>query len=234
MQAVYPRKPGRAQRAAGCDGPNTAVWNLQGKQQMKNRQRGIAIWAAILGFAVGCASRPVAEPPKDPGPEAANVPYVIGVQDVLRISVWQNDSATVDVPVRPDGKVSVPLIDDVDARGLTPQQLKDVITKKLSKHIVSPDVTVIVLQMNSRFVSVVGRVAHTARVPITQDLRVVEAIALAGGFDEFADTDNIRVVRKQPDGSEVEFHFDYDAYMKGRAPNTNFLLQSGDVVYVPD
>jgi len=95
-------------------------------------------------------------------------------------------------------------------------------------------VTVIVLQMNSRFVSVVGRVQREARVPISQDLRVVEAIALAGGFDPFADTDSVRVVRRLPDGKEVEYRFDYDAYMDGHAPNTNFLLKSGDVIYVPD
>jgi polysaccharide export outer membrane protein len=109
------------------------------------------------------------------------------------------------VPVRPDGMISVPLIGDVQARGSTAQQLQQVLTKKLAKHVVSPDVTVIVLQMNSRFVSVVGRVKATARVPMTQNLRVVEAIALAGGFDPFADTDNIRVVRRLPDGKEVEY-----------------------------
>ena len=159
---------------------------------------------------------------------------MIGEQDLLRISVWQVENASVDVPVRPDGKISVPLIGDVEARGLTTEQLQQVLTKKLAKHVVSPDVAVIVLQMNSRYVSVVGRVKNTARVPMTQNLRVVEAIALAGGFDPFADTDNIRVVRRLPDGQEVEYHFDYDAYMDGYAPNTNFLLKSGDVIYVPD
>jgi polysaccharide export outer membrane protein len=192
-----------------------------------------ALGAALIA-ALACAQRPIAEPPVDPPPGAAASPYVIGVKDLLRISVWQNEAITVDVPVRPDGKVSVPLIDDVKAAGLTPIQLKDVITKELSKSVESPDVTVIVLEINSRFVSVVGRVIKTSRVPVTEDLRVVEAIALAGGFDEFADRSNIRIVRRAPDGKETEYRFNYDAYMSGRAPNTNFLLQSGDVIYVPD
>ena len=203
---------------------------------MKNRQSG----SGLLGLGVvflltlACASRQTAEPPPDPPAGSASEPYVIGVQDLLRVSVWQNEGASVDMPVRPDGNITVPLIGDVPARGRTTQQLQQEITKKLAKHVVSPDVTVIVLQMNSRFVSVVGRVEQTARVPITQDLRVVEAIALAGGFDPFADTDNIRIVRRLPDGKEVEYRFDYEAYMDGHAPNTNFLLQAGDVIYVPD
>jgi polysaccharide export outer membrane protein len=189
---------------------------------------------AVLGLALGCASRPEHLPPADPLPEDAAEPYVIGVNDRLRISVWQNEAVTVDVPVRPDGKVSVPLINDISAKGLTPVQLKEVITRELSKFVSSPEVTVIVLEMKSRFVSVVGRVVTTARVPLTEDLRVVEAIALAGGFDEFADRSEIRIVRRLPDGGEVEYPFDYDAYMLGRAPGTNFLLKPGDVVYVPD
>ena len=203
---------------------------------MQKRQSLPAIvgLGAVVFLTLACASRPTEQPPQDPEPGAAEEPYVIGVQDLLRVSVWQNASASVDVPVRPDGKVTIPLIGDVEARGQTAEQLQAVIAKKLAKHVVSPDVTVIVLQMNSRFVSVVGRVQREARVPISQDLRVVEAIALAGGFDPFADTDSVRVVRRLPDGKEVEYRFDYDAYMDGHAPNTNFLLKSGDVIYVPD
>ena len=203
---------------------------------MQNRQFLPAIvgLGAVVLLTLACASRPAEPPPPDPAPGTREEPYVIGAQDLLRVSVWQNESASVDVPVRPDGMVTIPLIGDVEARGKTTDQLQKEVAKKLAKHVVSPDVTVIVLQMNSRFVSVVGRVQRETRVPMTQDLRVVEAIALAGGFDPFADKDNIRVVRRLPDGKEVEYRFDYDSYMKGYAPNTNFLLKSGDVIYVPD
>jgi polysaccharide export outer membrane protein len=189
---------------------------------------------AALSLAVACSSRPVTLPPPEPGPDAPVEPYTIGVRDLLRVSVWQHEAITSDVPVRPDGKISVPLAGDIMAKGLTPDQLKASITRELSKYVNSPEVSVIVLEMNSRFVSVVGRVVATARVPLTEDLRVVEAIAMAGGFDEFANRSDIRVVRRLSDGSEVEYHFDYDAYMAGRAPGTNFVLKPGDVIYVPD
>jgi polysaccharide export outer membrane protein len=195
----------------------------------------IAILALVIGaVAFACAHRAVEVAPSDPAPGTRPEAYVIGVRDVLRISVWQNQAVTVDVPVRPDGMVSIPLIQDIKAEGLTPNQLKDVITKQLSRSLKAPEVTVIVLEINSRSVSVVGRVMKTARLPMSEDMRVVEAIALAGGFDAYADRSSIRVVRHKPDGSEVEYHFNYDAYMAGHAPGTNLLLQPGDVVYVPD
>jgi polysaccharide export outer membrane protein len=207
------------------------------ERAMKNRQTKstiFAIAATAAGLVIACAHRPTEEPPQDPDPGTAVAPYVIGPRDLLRISVWQTSSFPVDVPVRPDGKISVPLADDIVAAGRTPEQLKQDIARKLSKHLESPDVTVIVLEMNSRFVSVVGRVAKSSRIPLTENMRVVEAIALAGGFDEFADGADIRVVRHLPDGKEVEYRFDYDAYMSGSKPATNFLLAPGDVIYVPD
>jgi polysaccharide export outer membrane protein len=203
-------------------------------RQTKSAIRAIVAIAGMTGLVLACASRPTEVPPEDPAPGAAAAPYVIGSHDLLRISVWQTSSFPVDVPVRPDGKISVPLADDIVAAGRTPEELKKDIARKLSKHLESPDVTVIVLEMNSRFVSVVGRVAKSSRLPLSENMRVVEAIALAGGFDEFADSDDIRVVRHLPDGKEVEYHFDYDAYMSGSKPSTNFLLEPGDVIYVPD
>lgn len=161
-------------------------------------------------------------------------PYTIGVTDVLRIDVWKNPEVTVDVPVRADGMISVALVDDVQAEGLTPQELKEVITRELSEYIENPDVTVIVLQMNSRFVSVIGEVAQDVRVPLTRELRVLEAIASAGGFSTFADRSDVRIVRRNDDGTEAEYRFDYPAYIRGRAPGTNIVLQHGDTIIVPD
>lgn len=160
--------------------------------------------------------------------------YTIGVTDVLRIAVWKNPELTVDVPVRPDGMVSVPLIDDVQAEGLTPQELKDVITRELQEYVTAPDVTVIVIQMNSRFVSVMGEVVQDMRVQLTRDLRVTEAITAAGGFGTFADRSDVRIVRRNEDGSESEYRFDYPAYVRGRAPGTNIVLRHGDTIIVPD
>ncbi len=187
----------------------------------------------VLWLAVGCAARLPSPHPPDPVPMARDT-YVIGVQDQLRISVWKNPELSVEVPVRPDGKISVPLLDDVQAEGLTPQELKEVITRELSEYVTAPDVTVVVLQMNSQYVSVMGAVARNARIPLRSELRVLEAITLAGGFTTFANKSNVRIVRRQEGGEEVEYRFNYDSYIRGNAPGTNIVLMHGDVVVVPD
>lgn len=188
---------------------------------------------AAIAFNAACAGRTLSPPPPDTTPMLRE-PYKLGVMDVIRVSVWRNPELSVEVPVRSDGMVSVPLIDDIRAAGLTPPELKGVVTKELSEYVESPDVTIIVMQMNSRYVSVIGEVARENRIPLTQDLRVLEAIALAGGFTTFADKGDVRVVRRQSDGSEVEYLFDYNAYVKGNAPGTNVVLQPGDTVIVPE
>lgn len=160
--------------------------------------------------------------------------YTIGVTDVLMISVWKNEELSVEVPVRADGMISVPLIDDVRAEGLTPQELKEVIARELAEYVTAPDVTVMIRQMNSRFVSVLGEVRQPTRVPLTRDLRVLEAIALVGGFTTFADKNDVRIVRRDLDGNETEYRFDYGAYVRGRAPGSNIVLLPGDVIIVPD
>lgn len=193
-----------------------------------------AVSAALAcALVLGCAARAPSPPPPDPTPMSRDT-YVVGVTDVLQIAVWRNPDLSVQVPVRPDGKISVPLLDDVQAEGLTPTELKEVLTRELSEFIAAPDVTVIVAEMNSRFVSVLGATRQNTRVPLTRDLRVLEAIALVGGFGQFADRGNIRIVRRTEDGGEEEYRFDYDAYIKGRAPGTNIVLQNGDTIIVPD
>ena len=160
--------------------------------------------------------------------------FLIGATDVLLINVWKNPELSVEIPVRSDGMISVPLIDDVQAEGLTPQELKQVISRELSEYIAAPDVTILVTQMNSRFVSVVGEVQQDARIPLTRELRVLEAIAHVGGFSTFADRGDIRIVRRNADGTEAEYRFDYNAYIRGKAPGTNIVLQPGDTIIVPD
>jgi polysaccharide export outer membrane protein len=191
------------------------------------------ITLSLLIIATGCASRGLSPPPADPNPMDRD-PYRIGVTDVLRISVWRNLELSVDVPVRPDGKISVPLLDDVHAEGLEPTELKEVLTREMAEFVQAPNVTVIVLAMNSRYVSILGEVGSQARVPLTRNMRVLEAIAAVGGFQAFADKGDIRIVRRQEDGSELEYRFDYDAYIKGRAPGTNIVLINGDTIIVPD
>ena len=187
----------------------------------------------LMGALWGCQSRNLSPPPLDPDPmERAG--YVVGVEDVLQISVWKNEELSVVVPVRSDGKISVPLVDDVQAEGLQAMEIKEVLTRELSEFITAPDVTVIVVEMNSRYVNGIGAVPRSGQIPLVKDLRVLEAIATMGGFALFANTGDVRIVRRQPDGSEVEYQFDYKAYIKGQAPGTNIVLRSGDTVIVPE
>ena len=188
----------------------------------------LGLWLA------GCAAREISPPPPQPA-HLEHEEYVIGVRDVLRISVWKNPELSVDVIVRMDGKISVPLLDDVQAEGLTPMELKEVLAREFSEYVASPDVTVILTRMDSQFVLLMGDGLKANRqVPLTRDLRVLDAIALGGGFSSFAKRDDIRIVRRHQDGTEVEYRFDYDAYIKGKAPGTNIVLQNRDTVIVPD
>jgi len=192
-----------------------------------------ALVCLLVGPLWGCQSRTLSPPPVDPVP-MERPDYVVGVQDVLQISVWKNEELNVRVPVRSDGKISVPLVDDIQAEGLTALEIKQVLTKALSEYISAPDVTVVVLEMNSKYVNVIGAIPRSGQIPLTRDLRVLEAIAMVGGFALFANTRDVRIVRRQPDGNEVEFRFDYKAYIKGRAPGTNIVLKSGDTIIVPE
>ena len=182
----------------------------------------------LLGAA--CTTKNVTQPLE---PALAGGEYVIGPGDVLQIRVWENDELSVAVPVRPDGKVSVPLLDDVDAAGKTALELKDTLTEGFKTYVRSPDVTVIVTQINSKRVSVVGQVARPTSIALQGDMRVVDVIALVGGFTPFADRSDIRVLR--PSGSAMAEHrFDYDAYLKGKNPQDNILLAPGDTIVVAE
>jgi polysaccharide biosynthesis/export protein len=197
--------------------------------------RGLA--APLLGLlaiacAVGCTGRGAPPPPEDEPGERAE--YVIGIPDVLKIVVWRNPELSVEVPVRSDGKISVPLVDDVQAEGLTPEELKEVLTEALAEFVTAPDVTVVVQQTNSHTVTVVGGVARSGQISLTRQMRVVEAIATMGGFGPFAKKDRIKVIREQPDGKTIEYVFNYGAYSAGKAPESNLLLRPGDTIIVPE
>ena len=155
--------------------------------------------------------------------------YTIGASDVLRITVWRNPELSADVPVRPDGMISVPLVNEVQAEGKTPTQLKDELTTRLTEFISNPVITVVVLQVNSKRVYVLGEVVRSGPIGLESDLRVLDAISAAGGFGPFANTKKIRILRE---GSEIRF--DYKAFLKGSSPESNILLLPGDTIVVPD
>jgi polysaccharide export outer membrane protein len=191
----------------------------------------------VLGLLVLCVGAPIAckaPPPLPPEPSVgAREPYVIGVTDTLMITVWKNVELGGQVVVRSDGKISVPLLDDVQAEGLTPEELKEVITEALSEYVTNPDVTVIVTGMNSNTVSIMGGVGRTGELPLQKQTRVLQAIARSGGFSTWAKKDRVRILRPTPQGL-IEYRFDYGAYLAGKAPGTNLVLRPGDTIVVPD
>lgn len=193
-----------------------------------------AMGALVLhGGALACGRTPLPTPEEPP--LAARGVYRIGASDVLSVAVWKNPELSLQqVPVRPDGKISAPLAGDVQAAGLTTDELKATLTAKLGEYVTAPDVTVVVVQMNSQFVSVVGEVLRPGPVPLLADRRVLDAISHSGGFSPYANKNRIRILRRQSDGTMGEYAFSYDDFVKGATPNANFLLQAGDTIVVPD
>jgi polysaccharide biosynthesis/export protein len=157
--------------------------------------------------------------------------YVIGADDTLHISVWKEPDLTETLPVRPDGKISMPLLNDITAAGLTPLELKDTITEKLKKYIADPRVTVVVTGMNSRRVFVTGEVIHTGPMTLLPHMTVLQALAQAG-FTQFANPKGIYLLRNE-NGKPQKLPFNYKEVVKGNHPEQNIELRPGDTIVVP-
>ena len=197
---------------------------------MEPRARMRLACSVLLAW-LGCAGPP--PPPAEFEAAPKEGAYVIGAADRLRIDVWQNDKLSLnEVPVRPDGKITMPLIDDVQAAGLTTDELKAVLAQELAEFIENPTVTVVLLAPVSKRAFVLGEVRNPGAVPLGAEMRVLEAITTAGGFSVYANKSEVRVLR-YVDGKELDYRFDYDAYVAGRAPGTNVVLRPGDTVLVP-
>jgi polysaccharide biosynthesis/export protein len=163
---------------------------------------------------------------------AADASYKIGPQDVLRIDVWKEGEISRSVPVRPDGKISLPLLNDVQAAGLTAMELANNITEGLKKFITSPQVTVSVTEINSRRVYVTGEVTRPGAFPLLPNMTVLQAVTSGGGFTQFARTKNIYVLRNEG-GKQTKYPFNYNDVVKGKRPEENITLQPGDTIVVP-
>jgi polysaccharide export outer membrane protein len=182
----------------------------------------------------GPATPPAATQPVSGSATEATVPgdYVIGADDVLGILFWRDTTMSGDFVVRPDGRISLPLINDVVAAGLTPEALRQRLLELAKRYVDEPSVTVIVRTINSRKVFVTGQVAHPAAYPLTSPTTVLQILALAGGLNDYADGKNIRIIRKEPD-REISLKFNYEDVRKGKNLQQNILLKAGDVVIVP-
>jgi len=171
---------------------------------------------------------------RDASANGAPGEYLIGPEDVLHISVWKNDTITRTIPVRPDGKISLPLLSDVQAAGLTPTELQAVLVKRLADFIQpSPEVAVIVVEVHSFKVSVIGEVARPGRYELKSWTTVSDVLAIAGGFTPFASRSRIVILRLEANGIK-RIPFDYKKLLdSGGAEGTSIYLHPGDTVLVP-
>jgi polysaccharide export outer membrane protein len=159
--------------------------------------------------------------------------YVIGMEDVLAVSVWKEPELSVkELVVRPDGKISLPLVNDIQASGLTPRQLQEGIAEKLKEFIANPNVNVTVIKIFSHTVSVVGQVNKPGLYTLGSPTTVLDILARVGGFTEYAKEKDIRIMRKE-NGKDLLFRFNYKNVIKGKDLHQNITLKDGDVVMVP-
>jgi polysaccharide export outer membrane protein len=166
-----------------------------------------------------------------PLPPPPPVPYVIGIDDILHIAVWKEPDLTTTLPVRSDGMISLPLLNDVQAAGLAPMELAALLTQKLKKYVANPNVTVLVTQTNSQRIYVIGEVLRTGPMSLLHNMTVLQALATAG-FTQFANTKGIYVLRVDS-SQEKKFPFNYKQVIKGEAASQNIFLQPGDTIVVP-
>ncbi len=198
------------------------------------RVSSMAIGAVVLAGLFGCAGiskevlQEVAQPPKE---------FLLGPEDVLEVVVWRNEDLSREVVVRPDGKISMPLIGDVRASGLTADQLAEQIADRLKEFKETPTVSVSVKAVNSYNVYVLGEVATPGKFQLQSYTTVLQAIALAGGFTQFASRNKMQVIRNSANGDplrrEMRIPVRYDDLLSGNGWPGNFILKSGDIIVVP-
>lgn len=198
----------------------------------------LALAAALLTQPVAAQTTPrqrPGAPAKPPAPPAGITPppgYVIGADDVLLVLYWREKEMSVETSVRPDGMITLPLLNEVQAAGLTPEQLRLAVEKAAAEFVEEPAVTIVIKQINSRRVFVTGNVMKAGVYPLTTAMTVLQAIAAAGGLNEYADEKGISVIRQE--GRETKRHrFNYRDVRRGRKLEQNIELKPGDTIVVP-
>ncbi len=177
---------------------------------------------------------PAATDTPSPAPASARPDsYIIGAEDTLTIYVWKEPDMSKSVPVRPDGMISLPLIGEVKASGYTPVQLQGVLADAMKKYVSDPQVTVVVDKIGSLNFNIVGEVGHPGYFPLTRRMTVLDAIAMAGGFKDFAKTKKVYVLRTAANGTQERLPFNYKEVIKGVNPQQNIELQPRDTIVVP-
>lgn len=159
--------------------------------------------------------------------------YRIGNDDKLAISVWKEPDLTKSIPVRSDGKISLPLVGEIQAAGRTPLQLENEISSLLKNYITVPEVTVIVEQINSKKYNILGQVGRPGAYSLTLSTTIMDAIANAGGFKDFAKTKGVYILRQNPDGTQARLNFNYKDFIKGKNLPQNVKIEPNDTIIVP-
>ena len=191
------------------------------------RAEAQAASANVVPKTSAAAAPAVAAPPV-----AVPAEYVIGADDVMSVVFWRDKELSADVTVRPDGKISLPLLNEIQAAGLTPAQLKDRITDEAKKYVEDPTVTVEVKSINSRKVFITGEVGKKGAYPITGSMTVLQLISIAGGLGDYAKGEKITIVRNDG-GKQVSFKFNYKEVINSKKLDQNIELKPGDTVVVP-
>ena len=193
-----------------------------------------ATWLVVLsGTAAAQAPKPAGPDNTRPATSVAALPsdYVIGVQDVLSVVFWREKDMSAEVIVRPDGKISLPMLNDVTAAGLTPEALAAVVAQAGSKLVRDAGATVIVKEIRSRKIYIIGEVARPGTLQLGSEMTVLQALGEAGGFIEGADKGDVIIVRNEA-GKERRFKFNYNDVVKGKNPSQNIRLVPGDTIIV--
>lgn len=206
--------------------PLVSIYGLLATGQVNTNHENAL--SAAKAIPAATASRDAVKPPVAPNDE-----FVIGVADVLAINVWKEADISRVLPVRSDGRVTLPLIGEIQARGLTAKQLEKEIATRLQEFVSDPEVTVIVQEIHSQNFNILGQVQHPGTFTLTHPVTVLDAIALAGGFRDFAKTKSIYVLRQKPDGTTVRLPFNYKEAIKGNSPAQNVRLENDDTLFVP-
>jgi len=219
---------------------------------MMHKTLFVTLVAALAAVHLGAQSRPAIDPvpalsapqtpatsrtapaPKAGVVNAVEVPvgYVIGPEDVLNVVFWRDKDMSAEVSVRPDGKITLPLINEIEAANLTPDQLREKLTTAAAKFVEDPNVTVVVKAINSRKVFITGNVSKPGAYPLIAPTTVMQLIAMAGGLHEFADSKNIIITRPE-NGKQVAFTSNYKDFLKRKNLKQNIELRPGDTVVVP-
>src|SRR5664279_1310552 len=198
-------------------------------------------WALLLGVLTSLAvaqdaGNPAAATAAKPAPSATGVrpdSYVIGAEDVLSVYVWKEPDMSKTVPVRPDGMISLPLVGEIKASGYTPVQLQEVLAEAMKKLISDPQVTVVVEKVSSLSFNIVGEIGRPGYYPLTRRMTVLDAIAMAGGFKDFAKTKKVYVLRTAANGTQERLPFNYKDVINGKSQQQNIELQPRDTIVVP-